>query len=109
MLEYSFRARVWKYKGTAGWHFVTLPKMLSKKIRRNHGLSEEGWGRLKATAKTGTSKWDTAIWFDTRAGSYLLPLKAAVRKGEGIKTDAQISVVLKLRAEDSILKGWLRP
>ena len=36
----------------------------------------EGWGRLKATAKIGNSEWATAIWFDTKINTYLLPLKA---------------------------------
>lgn len=101
MIEYSFRAKVWKYQGAAGWHFVSLPKQLSKKIRAKHGLSEEGWGRLKAMAQVGDSKWKTSIWFDTRAGSYLLPLKAAVRKSEDVKVGTPIRVILKLHPEDS--------
>ena len=48
--KYSFKGKVWKYKGHAGWYFVTLPRMLSKTIRQSHGLSEEGWGRLRADA-----------------------------------------------------------
>lgn len=35
---------------------------------------------MKATAKKGNTKWQTAIWFDTKQDTYLLPLKAIVRK-----------------------------
>ncbi|MDD4087237.1 MAG: DUF1905 domain-containing protein, partial [Bacteroidales bacterium] len=41
---------------------------------------EEGWGRLKATAEIGKSVWKTAIWFDTKHQTYILPLKAEIRK-----------------------------
>ncbi|MEQ1877057.1 MAG: DUF1905 domain-containing protein [Bdellovibrionia bacterium] len=99
MVKYAFKAKVWKYKGKAGWYFVTLPKRLSVKIRKNHGLSEEGWGRLKTSARVGHTKWNTAIWFDTKAGSYLLPLKSDVRKKEGIKIAASLQVHLQFQAD----------
>ena len=82
--KFSFRSKVWKYEGKAAWYFVTLPKHLSKKIRQGHGLSEEGWGRLKASSQIGKTIWETAIWYDTKAQSYVLPLKSEVRKKEAI-------------------------
>jgi len=55
---------------------------------------EEGWGRLKATARIGGTEWKTAIWFDTQWDSYLLPLKAEVRKKEKINTKNVIKVLI---------------
>lgn len=94
MTKYFFKSKVWKYKGKASWYFVTLPKKLSISIRKSQGLSEEGWGRLKTTAQVGQLKWSTAIWYDTKASSYLLPLKSEIRKKENIKADASIEVEL---------------
>ena len=37
------------------------------------------------TAKTGNTQWETAIWFDTKLDTYLLPLKAEIRKKEKIE------------------------
>ncbi len=98
--KYSFKGTVWKHKGTAGWYFVTLPLKLSKTIRRSHGFSEEGWGRLKAHASVNDCQWQTAIWFDSKFGSYLLPIKASVRKAEKIKGGESIFVTLLLQEED---------
>lgn len=98
---YSFKGKVWKYKGPAGWYFVTLPKNLSKTIRQKHGLSEEGWGRLKAQASVKDSQWQTSIWFDSKAMSYLLPIKASVRKTAKIAVGSSISVTLYLKEEDT--------
>ena len=55
---------------------------------------EQGWGRLKATAKIGITEWATAIWFDTKHKTYLLPLKAEVRKKEKIITEQTITVYI---------------
>lgn len=91
---YSFQAKVWKYKGKAGWYFASLPMPLSKKIRLNHGLSEEGWGRLKSSAQVGKTKWNTSIWFDSKAKTYLLPIKSEIRKKEKIEIDTAVKVRL---------------
>ena len=98
--KYVFKARVWKYEGPAGWYFVTLPRRLSNTIRKAHGWSEEGWGRLKADASTKECKWQTAIWFDSKARSYLLPIKASVRKAADISDGSSISVTLCMQVED---------
>ena len=62
LTQFSFRSKVWRYDGKAGWYFVSLLKQHSKKIRKAHGLSEEGWGRLKASAPIGK----TAVWYDIK-------------------------------------------
>jgi hypothetical protein len=98
-MKYSFQATAWKHKSPTGWHFVTLPTLLSKQIRARHGLDEEGWGRLKAIAKTGKSEWNTALWHDTHAGSYLLPIKSSVRKAEGIAINDHLRVMLLISTE----------
>ena len=51
---------------------------------------------MKVTATLGTSKWQTAIWFDTKQGTYLLPIKANIRKQENVilGEDIKISIVV---------------
>lgn len=86
-----------------------MPKALAARIRKKHDAAEEGWGRLKVTAHIGRSKWDTAIWFDRKAGSYLLPLKAAIRKGESLKEKDTVKVILKVQKTDSRLSRLKSP
>ena len=93
-IQYKFSAPVWKYSGQAGWHFVSLPRELSKEIRETFKEEEEGWGRLKATARIGHTEWQTAIWYDTKAATYLLPLKGDVRKKEKINTNDVVEVMV---------------
>lgn len=68
--------------------------MLAKEIRDNLKSEEEGWRRLKVTAKIVKSKWETAIWFDTNMNTYLLPLKVEIRKKEKLEKNKEIKTIV---------------
>ena len=87
-LKYEFDSKLWQYPGKGGWCFVLLPNEIAKEIRDNLKSEEEGWGRLKVIAKIGTAEWKTSIWFDTKMDTYLLPIKAEIRKKELLQVDS---------------------
>jgi len=93
-VKYDFKAEPWQYSGQGGWHFVSLPQHLSIEIRNNFKREEEGWGRLKASAKIGNTEWKTAIWFDTKKDTYILPLKAEIRKKENLEVGKVVDVIV---------------
>lgn len=92
--KYQFTSKVWKYSGKGAWVFVTVPETLSIEIRNFFKNHEESWGRLKIEAKIGQANWKTAIWFDTKKQTYLLPLKSEIRKKENIILNSEIEVVI---------------
>jgi hypothetical protein len=49
---------------------------------------------MKATAKVGASEWDTAIWFDTKSNTYLMPIKTAIRKKENVEPGQEIKITI---------------
>ena len=79
-IKYKFSGKIWKHSADGGWFFVSLPRSISKEIRDHLKWQEEGWGRMKAMASVNGHEWDTAIWFDKKKVTYLLPLKAEIRK-----------------------------
>lgn len=89
-VKYEFVAKVWQQC----WCFVSLPEEMANEIRENLKFLEEGWGRLKTTAKIGNSEWETAIWFDTKHKTYLLPIKAEIRKKEKIEVDKEVEIII---------------
>ena len=91
-INYEFSAKAWQHSAPNGWYFVSLPTEIAAEIREHCKWQEEGWGRLKATANIGTTEWETALWFDTKHKTYLLPLKAEIRKKENVKVDKDITV-----------------
>jgi hypothetical protein len=93
-IEYKFTAKPFPYSEGTTWRFVSLPQKMSEEIRKNLKFQEEGWGRMKASAKIGASEWETAIWFDTKHKTYLLPLKAEIRKKENIEINKDVEITI---------------
>ena len=93
-IKYEFVTKMWQHTGKGGWLFVSSPHDLGKEIRENLKSEEEGWGRLKAIAKIGNSDWETAIWFDRKHKTYLLPIKAEIRKKEKLEVDKDIKTIV---------------
>jgi len=89
LIQYEFTATFRRYKeeDACGWNFLFMSKELAKEIRANFKWREEGWGRMKVTVKIGKSEWKTSIWFDTKHDTYLLPVKAEIRKKEKIEME----------------------
>ncbi|MDF1697821.1 MAG: DUF1905 domain-containing protein [Saprospiraceae bacterium] len=91
-IKYEYSTKMWKDALPGGWHFVSLPKTLSKEIRDNFQWQEEGWGRMKTFAQIGEIVWETAIWFDTKANTYILPIKAEIRKKTKLELHQEIDM-----------------
>jgi hypothetical protein len=85
------KANVWIYPGAASWHFVTLPEKEARDIKNTFKGNSRAWGSIPVTVTLGTTTWKTSIFPDGKTDSYLLPLKAQVRKKEGVPKDGKIS------------------
>jgi len=91
----TFKSTIWLYQGDAAWHFVTLPDDAAAKVRLVSPV-KRGWGSVKVKVTVGGSAWQTSIFPDKKTGSYVLPLKAAVRKKENLLAGQEIDVSLEL-------------
>jgi len=89
---YSIREKVWIWPGVAGWHFVTLPKKLSAEIKNGGTRKRVGFVPIQATL--GATTWRTSLFPHTSEGTYLLAVKAQVRKKESVLVGDVISISL---------------
>ena len=94
---YTMRSKVWVYRGSGAWHFVTLPKKQGKEIQEKYGKYARGWRSLPVRVTIGETSWDTSIFPDKKEGSYVLPLKAAIRKKEDIHEDDTVKFAMVIR------------
>lgn len=94
----SLTSRVFVYPGMAAWRFITVSKKESEAIRKKYGAHSRGWGSLPVSVTIGETSWNTSIFPDKQSGTYLLPLKAAVRKAEGIFDDDTVAFSITIRA-----------
>lgn len=95
-LVVSFRAKLWMYQGKGAWYFVTLPKEESAMIRHLTASPRRGWGAVPVRARIGETKWKTSIFPDSKAGAYLLPVKADIRGKEKLAAESTVSVHLEI-------------
>lgn len=94
--QYEFSASVWLYPGMAAWHFISVPDDISVELEENFGHKKRGWGSLRVVVTVGATTWKTSIFPDKKTKSYLLPLKAEVRKMENISEGDTIKVLLEI-------------
>jgi hypothetical protein len=86
---------VWDARKTDVWTFVSLPAEESAEIKEFAGGIPRGFGSVKVTATIGATTWRTSI-FPSKDGVYVLPLKKAVRKAEGLAIDDIATVKVEL-------------
>ena len=84
----------------AAWHFVTIDgaagEVLSATalMRRLEGMSR-GFGSLKVTVVIGASTFKTSV-FPSKELGWLLPVKASVRKAEGLAESDAVELALEV-------------
>lgn len=91
-IHYDFAGKLWQYGSSGGWYFVSLPEIIAVEIRGNFQWQEEGWGRMKVIARINNIEWNTAIWFDKKKNTYILPVKAEIRYRGKLQKDDILSV-----------------
>ena len=95
--SYRVTSEVWLYPGMAAWHFITVPKKQTDEIKKSFGHKARGWGSLPVVVSIGKTKWKTSIFPDKKSGTYLLPLKAEIRKKEGIYNGDVVNFTIEVK------------
>lgn len=91
----TFTASVWYWRGPAPWYFVSVPDEHAPFLKAALPFITYGWGMIPVDAAIGITRWYTAMF--AKDGTYVLPIKAAVRRAEGIGEGDTVSVGLELR------------
>ena len=87
---------LWKGEG-GSWHFLTIPPDESVEIRLESAASgiRRGFGSVRVNASINGVAWKTSV-FPQKSGTYLLPVKAAVRRDAGIAEGDAVTVSIEL-------------
>ena len=93
-MELEFSGDVWHWRGPAPHHFVRVPQDAAAQIEEVAAAVTYGWGMIPVTVHLGGSVWTTSLW--PKDGGYIVPLKLAVRRAEGVEVDDVVTVRLTL-------------
>lgn len=91
-MDLSFSGEIWFWKGPAPWYFVTVPEEWCGALEAASAAVSYGWGMVPVKAGIGRTRWTTSLF--PKDGSYIVPLKAAVRKAEGLAVGNVVQVQL---------------
>ena len=94
MTPWTFEAELWSSESFAAWAFLTLPAEVSDDVRPLSG-PPTGFGSVRVEVTVGGSTWRTSV-FPDKARGYVLPVKSAVRRGEGLELGDRVRVALEL-------------
>jgi hypothetical protein len=84
----SFKAKLFRYPGPGGWHFVTVPQ-------KNAPPATHAWGRTPVRATVDGNSWDTSVWRDTKSKSTLLAVPKKIRGAKGHGDEVKVSIVFR--------------
>ncbi len=94
---------LWRWTGGANsgtWHFVTIDGAAGEALsgtavmRKLEGTAR-GFGSLKVRARIGETHFATSVFPSKSDGGWLLPVKASVRRAEGLAEGDEVEVSLE--------------
>ncbi|NQX10818.1 DUF1905 domain-containing protein [Microbacteriaceae bacterium VKM Ac-2855] len=95
-MEFEITGPIWFWRGPAPWHFVTVPPDECAAIDAVAAHVSYGWGMIPVTAQLGASSFTTSLW--PKDGAFIVPIKTAVRRAEGVEVDDVVTVRLSVGA-----------
>jgi len=88
----SATGAVRRHASQAGWFFLTVAGAAADDIRARS--QRRGFGSVRVRAELGSSSWETSVFPEPGTSTYLLPLKAEIRRREGLQDGDVATVVL---------------
>ncbi len=88
------RGEVFQWRGPAPYYYVAVPDAEAEAIAAVAPLVTYGWGVIPVTGRLGATMFTTSLF--PKAGGYLVPLKDAVRRAEGVGDGDDVTVLLTL-------------
>lgn len=94
-MELEFNGKLWFWKGPAPWFFITVPTEQGRDLQAMVKFVTYGWGMIPVRAQIGNSEWATSLF--PKDGSYVVPIKASIRKAEKLEEGDSVTVRLDVR------------
>lgn len=91
-MELEFSGPLFEWRGPAPYHFVAVPEDEAEQLRETAAAVTYGWGMIPVTGRIGDTEFTTSLW--PKNGGYVVPVKDAVRRTEGLMLGEMITVRL---------------
>jgi hypothetical protein len=95
-IETEFTGELYYWRGPAPYHFIRVPDGASAGLRDLSTAVSYGWGMIPVSVRIGESSWETSLF--PKDGSYVLPVKDAIRSAEALVLGDTVMVELRIRS-----------
>ena len=92
-MRLTFSGEVFHWRGPAPHHWVAVPDEDSEELAAHPELSY-GWGCIPAVVTVGGTRFETSLM--PKDGRYLVPIKVAVRRSEGIELGDTVELSVEI-------------
>jgi hypothetical protein len=93
-VDLEFSGEMFHWRGPSPFHFIEVPDEQSAAIEAVSALVTYGWGAIPVKARIGQTDFRTSLF--PKGELYLVPVKDAVRKAEGLDLGDAVTVRLHL-------------
>ncbi|MBC7292477.1 MAG: DUF1905 domain-containing protein [Actinotalea sp.] len=87
---------VWDARRRDTWTFVSLPQEVADDVLDAVGDRARGFGSVRVEVTVGGTVWRTSLFPDASQGTYVLPVKKAVRTAEGLEPGSRVVARIRL-------------
>jgi hypothetical protein len=94
-MQYEFESKVTLWDANPKFFLATVSTKYFDELKELGDANRRGWGAIRVNVWIGKTGFQTSI-FPNSKRTYDLPLKAAVRKAEGIAEGSNVLVQLEL-------------
>jgi len=91
-MDLDFTGDLWHWRGPSPYYFVTVPEEESLHLHAVSRVVTYGGGMIPVRARIGATEWETSLF--PKDGLYVVPVKDAVRRAEGLDEGDTVTVRL---------------
>ena len=96
MLKLGFTTTTFEWRGPAPFMFAKVPDKQAQQIKEISKMLTYGWGVIPCTVTIGKTTEKTSLF--PKDGGYLVPIKVALSKPEGLAIGQNIKITLSFEA-----------
>jgi len=89
-MDLEFSGEIIYWRGPSPFHFVAVPDEQSAAIEAVSSVVTYGWGVIPVSARIGRTDFTTSLF--PKGELYLVPIKVAVRRAEGLELGDEVGV-----------------
>lgn len=93
-MNFEFSGSVIFWRGPSPFYFVAFPPQEAADLKHIANEVTYGWGVIPVRVRIGRTEWKTSLF--PKDGTYLVPIKAVIRKAENIDEGDEVDIYLEI-------------